>query len=95
MLRTEVREGNIRKSFVAVGRLDLKHKRQDLLIGAFNLISAKYPDYKLEIYGDGEDESKVVGEKMVYFPKKNISMAIFENSDIDKLVKCLRDSSIF
>lgn len=59
MLRTEVREGNIRKSFVAVGRLDLKHKRQDLLIGAFNLISAKYPDYKLEIYGDGEDESKV------------------------------------
>lgn len=60
MQRTEVREGRIRKSFVAVGRLDLKHKRQDLLIGAFNLISAKYPDYNLEIYGDGEDEHKVV-----------------------------------
>ena len=60
MLRTEIRKGNVRKSFVAVGRLDLKHKRQDLLIGAFNHISAKYPDYKLEIYGDGEDEHKVV-----------------------------------
>lgn len=36
---------------------------------------------------DKKDESKVVGEKMVYFPKKNISMAIFEDSDIDKLVK--------
>ena len=59
MQRTEVREGCIRKSFVAVGRLDLKQKRQDLLIDAFNLISSKFPDFKLEIYGDGEDEIKI------------------------------------
>lgn len=59
MQRTEERWGNIRKSFVAVGRLDLKQKRQDLMIEAFNLISSKYPDFNLEIYGDGEDEAKV------------------------------------
>lgn len=57
--RTEIREGNIRKSFVAIGRLDLKQKRQDVMIEAFNYISSKYPDFKLEIYGDGEDEAKV------------------------------------
>lgn len=59
MFRTEDRIGNVRKSFVSVGRLDLKQKRQDLLIEAFNLISSKYPDFKLEIYGDGEDEAKI------------------------------------
>lgn len=57
--RTEKREGNIRKSFVAIGRLDLKQKRQDLMIEAFNLISSRYPDFRFEIYGDGEDEVEV------------------------------------
>ena len=57
MQRTEERKDNIRKSFVAVGRLDLKQKRQDVMIEAFNIISNKYPDFKLEIYGDGEDET--------------------------------------
>lgn len=59
MLRTEPREGNIRKSFVAIGRIELKQKRQDVMIDAFNLLSPKYPDFKLEIYGDGEDEEIV------------------------------------
>lgn len=57
--RTKIREGNIRKSFVSVGRLDLKQKRQDLLIEAFNLISPQYPDFRLEIFGDGEDEARI------------------------------------
>lgn len=60
MQRTEPREGNVRKSFVAVGRMELKQKRQDVMIDAFNLLSPKYPDFKLEIYGDGEDEEKVM-----------------------------------
>lgn len=59
MQRTESRDGNIRKSFVAVGRLELKQKRQDVMIDAFNILSQKYSDFKLEIYGDGEDEEKV------------------------------------
>ena len=71
MQRTEERKGNIRKSFVAVGRLDLKQKRQDLMIEAFNLISSKYPDFNLEIYGDGEDEEKV---KLLAASNKNIHL---------------------
>lgn len=59
MRRTKDRLGNVRKSFVAVGRLDLKQKRQDLLIDAFNIISPRYPEFKLEIFGDGEDELKI------------------------------------
>lgn len=57
--RTQGRNGNIEKRIVTVGRLDLKQKRQDLLITAFNIISSKYPDYVLEIYGSGEDEAKI------------------------------------
>ena len=59
MRRTIERKGNISKTVVAVGRLDLKQKRQDVLIEAFNIISLKYPAYRLEIYGDGEDEQKI------------------------------------
>lgn len=54
--RTIDRKGNIEKVIVSVGRLDVKQKRQDLLISAFNLISNSYPDYKLVFYGDGPDE---------------------------------------
>lgn len=57
--RTVARNGNVRKSIVSVGRLDLKQKRQDVMIEAFNMISSKYPEFKLEIFGDGEDETKV------------------------------------
>lgn len=57
--RTVARNGNVRKSLVSVGRLDLKQKRQDVMIEAFNMISSKYPEFKLEIFGDGEDETKV------------------------------------
>ena len=53
--RTVPRYGNIRRKVVTVGRLDIKQKRQDLLIKAFNIVSRKYPDYILEIYGDGND----------------------------------------
>lgn len=54
--RTIERNGNVEKRIVSVGRLDLKQKRQDILIDAFNILSSQYPEYVLEIYGSGEDE---------------------------------------
>lgn len=57
LARTIERNGNIEKRIVTIGRLDLKQKRQDILIDAFNLISENYPEYVLEIYGSGEDEA--------------------------------------
>ena len=47
------------KRIVNVARLDIRQKRQDLLINAFNMLSDKYPDYTLEFYGSGEDEQQL------------------------------------
>lgn len=48
---------NARKTFVSVGRLDIRYKRQDILIKAFSRISEKYPDWEVVLYGDGNDRS--------------------------------------
>ena len=53
LVRSVQREGNITKDIVCVARLDIVQKRQDILIKAFNLISSKYPEYRLKLYGDG------------------------------------------
>lgn len=44
---------------VNVARLDIRQKRQDLLIEAFNLICKDYPELSLHFYGDGEDEAQL------------------------------------
>ena len=51
--------GSTEKRIVSVGRLEIRQKRQDLLIEAFNKFSSEYPEYILEIYGSGEDEDKI------------------------------------
>lgn len=48
-----------KKRIVSVGRLEMRQKRQDLLIYAFQKFSEEYPEYVLEFYGDGEDERKL------------------------------------
>ena len=52
-------EGERQKKIVSVGRLDIFQKRQDLLIEAFKIIAADYPDYILEFIGDGPDMEKL------------------------------------
>jgi len=47
------------KRIVTVGRLSLRQKRQDVLLEAFKMFHEKHPDYKLEIYGDGEDGGRI------------------------------------
>lgn len=49
----------IEKRIVSVARLELKQKRQDLIIDAFNKLSRTYPNYKLEFYGTGYDEERI------------------------------------
>ncbi len=44
---------------VTVGRLELKQKRQDILIKAFKRVREQYPELRLEIFGDGEDQAQI------------------------------------
>ena len=41
------------KTLVSVGRLDIRFKRQDLLLNAFSIIIKDFPGYRLRFYGDG------------------------------------------
>ena len=38
-------------TIICVGRLDAKQKRQNILLQAFALLAAKYPQWKVDIYG--------------------------------------------
>lgn len=49
------------KRMIAVGRLDIE-KGFDRLITAFNLISEKISDWKLDIYGDGKEKDKLLSQ---------------------------------
>lgn len=56
-------DGNKKNIIVNIARLDVKQKRQDLLIRAFNLIKEEIPEYSLYLYGDGPD--KALLEKLI------------------------------
>lgn len=64
LIRTKERATGGDKNIVCVARLDLRQKRQDLLIDAFNIISERYTEYTLQLYGDGfEYDENVLREK--------------------------------
>lgn len=48
-----------KNAIVSLGRLDVFQKRQDVLIRAFEIMSKRYPNYELHIYGGGDDEKKI------------------------------------
>lgn len=50
-----------REEVACVGRIDFFQKRQDLLCRAFKLVLRKYPIWKLNIYGTGQDMEKLEG----------------------------------
>lgn len=67
--RTKERVFGGDKTIVCVARLDIKQKRQDLLIDAFIEISHKYPDYSLCLYGDGlNDDEAILREQAKEYP---------------------------
>ena len=47
-----------KKRVIAVGRLDYQ-KGFDLLLQAWSVIEASYPDWKLDIFGDGEEKNSL------------------------------------
>ena len=79
LVRNKDRNEGVEKRIVSVGRLDIRQKRQDLLIEAFAQVVKKYPDYTLELYGDGSDE-QLLKEKasncpQIHFMGKTMDVA--------------------
>ncbi|MER1863523.1 glycosyltransferase, partial [Proteus mirabilis] len=66
-------ENKKEKIFLAVGRLTYQ-KGFDLLLEAWGIISSKYPDWKLNIIGDGED--KLLLNKLIQQKKISNSVSI-------------------
>lgn len=52
-------EGEREKTIVTVGRVD-ENKNQRMLIQAFSGIAQEFPDYKLIIYGDGDQREELI-----------------------------------
>lgn len=88
LVRTIERKGNVEKRIVTVGRLDLKQKRQDILIEAFNIITDKYPEYVLEIYGSGEDEIAIKN-----MSKSNSRIKLMGKTD--KVGQVIQNAAVF
>lgn len=83
-------EGNRRNVIVSVGRLT-KQKRHDILIEAFNLIKDEFPNYGIEIYGDGDEEQNL--QNLIKALNLNERIILKGNhSPIDEKIK---DASLF
>ena len=47
------------KTIACVGRLNIRYKRQDVLIKAFSVLDSKFDEWRLVFYGDGDDKLKL------------------------------------
>lgn len=69
------------KTIVAVGRLHTQ-KRFDLMIDAFSRVNKKYPEWKLEIYGEG-NERENLSKLIEKFHLENNVFLMGQYSNID------------
>lgn len=74
-----------------ISRLDIHQKRQDLLLESFKSISESFPQYKLKIYGDGDDRNKLedLAKKLM------ISDAVEFCGKTNKTYDALMESKLF
>lgn len=83
------------KKIITVGRIDPKQKRQNLLIGAFKLVSAKYPEWTLDIYGDTSFNSKYYNQCCELIKKYNLTDKVRFCGTTKDVEGALLNSSIF
>lgn len=85
-----IHSGKREKRIVTVGRLS-PQKNQQLLINAFSFISPKFPDYYLEIYGDGELKEEL--EKLTC--SLNLSNKVLFKGTVSNVSEKIKDASVF
>lgn len=81
----------IKKTFATSARLDIRQKDQVTLIKAFEMFNKIYPEYKLEIYGDGADR-KVLEELSA---KLNLKDKIIFYGRVDNPIEKIKNSEAF
>ena len=82
--------GERKKKIVTVGRLSVE-KNQKLLIDAFAKIASDYPEYTLEIYGEGP----LRAELEAYIRKYGLADRIILMGRKDKVQEYIQDAEIF
>ncbi|HKL42455.1 MAG TPA: glycosyltransferase family 4 protein [Clostridia bacterium] len=86
----DVYNGVRAKKIVAVGKLE-EQKNHSLLIKAFKLIADDFKDYKVEIYGEGQERNKL--EKLISELNLNNRVLLMgRNNDVHERIK---DASLY
>lgn len=78
-------------SIVSVGRIDFWQKRQDILVKSFAKIVDIYPDWKLNIYGSGDDTDKL----KCLINQLNISSNVIIHGAVDDIANVIIKNKIF
>mgnify|MGYP000976915002 CR=1 FL=1 len=86
----DVYKGDRTKKIVAVGRLE-EQKNYSLFIKAFKLIADDFKDYKVEIYGEGQERNKL--EKLICELNLNSRVLLMgRHNDVHERIK---DASLY
>lgn len=86
----EVWDGERKKVIVSAGRY-APQKNQKMLIDAFARISADYPEYNLDIYGEGALQSELQQQINAY----GLSERIILRGNVSNLLEVIKDASLF
>lgn len=84
------REKEKNKEIVAVGRIDC-NKNQRMLVETFSEIASKYPDWKVCLYGEGEEKGKL--EKLV--KEKQLEHQILFMGQVEDVAEKIKKASVF
>ena len=79
-----------KKKIVSVGRL-MEQKNQQLLIKCFSKIKNRYPEYKLNIYGEGPERGKL--EKQIH--ELGLDRDVILEGQVDDVFSEIANSEIF
>ncbi|MBQ9763232.1 MAG: glycosyltransferase family 4 protein [Phascolarctobacterium sp.] len=82
------------KTIVSVGRIDRKEKRQHILIEAANLLKNRFPDWKVEIWGETNVDKKYFKELEALILKYDLKNVRFCGTT-DNIQSVLKEASIF
>lgn len=85
-----INDSKIENRIISVGRLH-KQKNQQLLIKAFNIVHNKYPNYYLDIFGEG----KLKGELQKLIDDFELSDFVFLKGTSNEIHKEMYSSSMF